>query len=314
VKSPKSPTHFNAAQLEVFHAIVVTGGVTAAARSLRVSQPGVSRQLAQLERALGFALFTRDKKRLVITPEGSVFHDELAISYAGIGRLGRVAEEIRELRRGHLRVAVMPALCFGPVAGAVARFVEAYPGVKLTFEAHNSRRIVDAVVDGLFDIGVTQVVGNYPGLIVEASFRSHCVCVMKKSHRLAGKAAIDIADLPGQSFVALPPDSMAGVELRRRLEEAGLAIVPRVETLTSFAAVAMVAENVGLAIVDPFTAAATAGEVVEVRRFKPAVNFNFRIVRPERRTVSQPAMALLDMLCDALKGDVRVMRERAPAG
>ena len=310
---PSKPTmRLNPAQLDVFHAIVVTGGVTAAARTLRISQPAVSRQLAQLERALGFALFTREKKRLVITPEGAAFHDELAIGYSGIERLGRVAEEIRELRRGHLRIAVMPALCFGPVSRAVAQFAEAYPGIKLTFEAHNSRRIVDAVADGLFDIGVTQLVGSYPGLIVEASYRSHCVCVVKKGHALARKSAIDIADLVDQPFVALPPDSMAGIELRRRLDEANLTIVPRVETLTSFAAVALVAENVGLAIVDPFTAAATARGVVEVRPFKPVVNFNFRLVRPERRTLSQPAATLLGMLREAIGADARVVRERSP--
>ena len=307
-RSPKPSLRFNHAQLDVFHSIVLTGSVTAAARTLGISQPAVSRQLAELERALGFALFTRDKKRLVITPEGSAFHDELSISYAGIERLGRAAEEIRELRRGHLRVAAMPARCFGPVSSAVARFVEAFPDVKVTFEAHNSRRIVDAMVEDLFDIGVTQVAGNYPGLLVEGSYCSHCVCVLQTGHALAAKAVVDIADLAGQPFVALPPESMAGIELRRVVNDAGLVIVPRVETLTSFAAVAMVAERVGLAIVDPFTAATTAGGRIDVRPFKPTVNFNFSVVRPERRTLSQPAAVLLTMLHDALKADPRVTR------
>lgn len=307
-KSPKPSLRFNAAQLDVFHSIVLTGSVTAAARALRVSQPAVSRQLAELERALGFALFTRDKKRLIITPEGAAFHDELAISYAGIERLGRVAEEIRELRRGHLRVAAMPALCFGPVSSAVARFVDAYPGVKVTFEAHNSRRVVDAMIEGLFDIGVTQVAGNYPGLFIDGSYRSHCVCVLQKGHALTSKTTVDVSDLAGQPFVALPPESLAGIELRRLVDSAGLVIVPRVETLTSFAAVAMVAERVGLAVVDPFTAAATGGGRIEVRKFKPTVNFNFSIVRPERRTLSQPATALLAMIHEALKADPRVTR------
>jgi DNA-binding transcriptional LysR family regulator len=310
-KLPKLSLRLNAAQLDVFHSVVLTGSVTSAARMLHISQPAVSRQLAELERALGFALFTRDKKRLVITPEGSAFHDELVISYAGIERLGRVAEEIRELRRGHLRIAAMPALCFGPVSGAVARFIEAFPDVKVTFEAHNSRRIVDAAVEGLFDIGVTQVTENYPGLLIEESYRSRCVCVLQKGHALTAKATIDIADLAGHPVVALPPESSAGIELRRRLDEAGFVIVPRVETLTSFAAIAMVAERVGLAIVDPFTAAATGGDRIEVRAFKPTVNFNFRIVRPERRALSQPAAALLTMLREALKADPRVMRMQA---
>ena len=311
-KSPKPSGRLNAAQLDVFHAIVVAGGVTSASRALHISQPAVSRRLAALERVLGFALFARDKKRLVITPEGSAFHDELSISYVGIERLVRVAEEIRELRRGHLRIAALPALFFGSVPRAVARFVAAYPAVKVTFEAHTSRRIVDAVANDLFDIGVTQVAGSYPGIRIEELYCSHCVCVLPKGHVLAARPAVEIGDLAGQPFVALPPDSMAGIELRRRLEEVGLSVLPRVETLTSFAATALVAEGVGVAIVDPFTAGAIGGDRIDVRPFKPAVNFKFCIVRPERRILSRSAAALLAMLRETLSSDPRAMLERSP--
>ena len=55
-------------QIEVFHAVYVSGSITAAARALHVSQPSVSKTLRHTESGLGFALFRRLKGRLLFTP------------------------------------------------------------------------------------------------------------------------------------------------------------------------------------------------------------------------------------------------------
>ncbi len=60
-------------QVEVFRVVVVAGSVTAAAQMLFVSQPAVSRILADLEDAVGFKLFSRTKRQLVQTAEGRLF-------------------------------------------------------------------------------------------------------------------------------------------------------------------------------------------------------------------------------------------------
>lgn len=97
-----SPLNYR--HLEYFRAVAREGGVTAAAEALHVSQPSISAQLRKLEQSLGFRLFDRSGRSMVLTPEGKVVLD-----YADeIFRLGRELEEtVRGRMEGRpLRLAV----------------------------------------------------------------------------------------------------------------------------------------------------------------------------------------------------------------
>ena len=290
-------------QLDVFGAIVATGSITAAARHLGVSQPGVSRSLADLEREIGFALFVRDKKRLLITPEGLAFSDEVTRSHVGLERLAKAADEIRQLRRGHLRIAAMPALCFGPVPKAIKTFLDQHPSLTMSFEAQPSKRIVESVAGQHIDIGICQVPSGYPGVTIDASFRSDCVCVMPAGHPLSKRQVVGPMDLKDQPLVALPANSMAGIRINQVLQDANVHVVARVETLTSFAACAMVEGGLGVAVLDPFTASSFTHGALQQRPFQPTVNFGFRLVHPAHRVISRAAQALLTHLAAAMRND-----------
>ena len=298
-----APRRLKPHHLEVFSAIVSAGSITGAAKLLNISQPGVSRSLADFEREIGFALFVRDKKRLFITPEGSAFYEELTRSYAGLDRLAKAAQEIRQLRRGQLRILAMPALCFGAVPRAIKTFLDRHNALHVSFEAQNSQRVVESVSSQYVDIGIAQVPASYPGVAVHSSFRSDCVCVMPVGHPLCSRKVVRPADLQDQAFVALPVSSMAGQQIGHLLTEAGINVLGRMETLTSFAACAMVAEGVGIAIVDAFTASAVAHGQIEQRPFRPNVNFGFRLIYPEHRILSNAAHMLLEHLAKSLGSD-----------
>ncbi|GGF77323.1 transcriptional regulator [Azorhizobium oxalatiphilum] len=300
-------TRLNAVQLDIFHAVVATGSVTAASRRLNLSQPAVSRRLADLERSLGFALFLREGKRLIITPEGTAFHDELTVSYVGLERLAKVARDIRELRRGHLRVAAIPAMCFGPVPQAIARFMQEHPQTKITFEVHASARILDGLAAGLFDVGVTQMPAAFSSLTVEYTYYAPCLCVMPVGHPLSAKSAVTLQDLASYPLISLPHDTEVGHALMRRFEAFGQ-VTPRAEALTSMAACALVAAGAGVTLCDPFTASSFGEGRLITRPFQPAIDFSFRVLRPERRVASRPVQALVDTINAHLGADSRVHR------
>jgi DNA-binding transcriptional LysR family regulator len=72
----------------MFFAIVKSGTGSRAAELLGISQPAVSRALAELERSLGFSLFDRLRNRLVLTPEAKLFYRDVDASYRGLARVG----------------------------------------------------------------------------------------------------------------------------------------------------------------------------------------------------------------------------------
>lgn len=86
----------NYRHLHYFRAVAREGGVTAAARTLNVSQPSISAQIRKFEQALGHELFRRQGRSMILTPEGRVVLD-----YADeIFRLGRELEETVAARVG----------------------------------------------------------------------------------------------------------------------------------------------------------------------------------------------------------------------
>ncbi len=170
----------------------------------------------------------------------------------------------------------------------------------VNFEAQNSQRVVESIASQYVDIGIAQVPASYPGVAIHSSFRSDCVCVMPRGHPLCTRKVVRPADLQGQALIALPANSMAGQQLSHILVEAGVSVVARVETLTSFAACAMVAEGLGVAVVDPFTSAAFTHGRLEQRPFRPNVNFGFRLIYPEHRILSIVATTLLEHLAKTL--------------
>ncbi|MBC7800259.1 MAG: LysR family transcriptional regulator, partial [Gemmatimonadaceae bacterium] len=92
-------------QLEAFHAVMIGGSASRAAELLGISQPAVSRAIAELEQGTGFALFDRVRGRLVPTPEGRLFFAEVDVSFTGLDRLRAAAARIRDFGSGAIRIA-----------------------------------------------------------------------------------------------------------------------------------------------------------------------------------------------------------------
>src|SRR5688572_5384546 len=108
----------NYRQIEVFHAVYVSGSITAAAQTLHISQPAVSKILRHTEDGLGFALFRRLKGRLQPTEEARQLFNEVADVYQRLGSLKLTARNLRKADTGRLRLAVLPALGLGVAPSA----------------------------------------------------------------------------------------------------------------------------------------------------------------------------------------------------
>ncbi|MFN3157433.1 LysR family transcriptional regulator, partial [Marivita cryptomonadis] len=96
-------------QLEAFNAVMISGSTVRAAELMGVTQPAVSRLIAELEAAVRFGLFDRVRGRLVPTPEGKLFHREVEASFVGLDRLQNAAASIRDYGTGSIRIASLAA-------------------------------------------------------------------------------------------------------------------------------------------------------------------------------------------------------------
>jgi len=264
--------------LLAFRQTMLAGSVTRAAAALGRTQPAVSRLLKELEEDIGFALFERVRGRLVATPEGRLFFEEVQRSFRGLDRLGNVAAEIRQGRRGTLRIAAMPAAAASFLPGVLSRFAAATPDVAVDLLVQPSVEVVRLVQLQESDLGIIEGSVPAPGLAVLRRHALGCALIAPRGHRLARRAAT-LRDLDGQDFVALSagPSSvgaqLAGLMLREGIE-------PRVKVQTQLAATvsALVLQGLGLGVVDEQTARLHRALGGAVRPLDAPVAMQLRIV------------------------------------
>ncbi|WP_119168140.1 LysR family transcriptional regulator [Algihabitans albus] len=284
----------NLRQLEAFRMAMLHGSITRAAKAMRLSQPAVTKLIAALEQEVGFRLFDRAPGGVIPTPEAIAFHEELERSYLGLQRLAQSAREIRDLRRGHVRIAAMPALATDLVPSIISRFSATYPDIRISLDVHTSPRIADLTAAAAFDFGFAHLPNRRPDLTVVASYEMACVVAMPPGHPLAARKMIRPQDLDGVAMVALSHHTVTARHVDQMFIDADVTPQIRGECQPSFAACALVARGVGISIVDPLTPAMFGEDTLSVRPLDPLIPFHFRLIRPAGLPQSRAAAAVMD--------------------
>lgn len=290
----------NSRQIELFAAVMKAGSVSRAAELLGVTQPGVSRAIAELERTLGFRLFDRVRNRIVPTPEGKLFHAEVEASFRGMDRLRASAARIRDHGAGEVRIGSLSALGSSLVPRAVRRFREMRPDIAVTLMVLPSRDVRDGVVSGAFDLGLAADEIDVSGVLHQPFVSPRALCALPVGHPLCERETITPHDLAGVDFIAYVPEDRARQRLDLILSESGAA-PPHVVVETIYAATvcALVAEGVGVGLVSPYAVAGVDPTRLVLRPFEPAVQSKSLLILPLDRPKSQLVRDFIDCLMAA---------------
>jgi DNA-binding transcriptional LysR family regulator len=285
----------NERQIRAFRLVIRHGSITAAANAMNISQPAVSRLIAELERSAGFPLLLRRGGHARPTMEALEFVQEVEHMFYSLERLGQVAREIRDLRRAKLTLATMPMISFGILPRAISAFLASHRGINITHDVHTSARIVDLAASRQIDLGIGQTNVERRDIDILASYRTHCVCALRPDHDLASRRALTPRDLEGQPLVALAHHTVTARYIAQSFAEANIQPDIAIESQPSYAACSLAAEGVGIAIVDPITAKKFMPRLVAVP-FEPRIPFDFHVFKPIEVPLSRPASAFCDVL------------------
>ena len=200
----------NVRQIEAFRAVMTAGTTKGAAEMLRVSQPAVSRLIAQLERGLRFDLFDRSKGRLTPTPEAQLLFEEVERTFRSLDKIAERAADIREGKAGSLKMAVLPALAFGFLPRVVRAFADRNPGTAVSIHIPTSERIAEWAASQQIDFGIAVDAAPRTGIEIEEFCRDAYRLAVPVGHRLAARAMVgtrgsrrrELPVLHGQQFGA----------------------------------------------------------------------------------------------------------------
>ncbi|AYZ64677.1 LysR family transcriptional regulator [Burkholderia ubonensis] len=240
-----------------------------AAERLHIAQPPLTRQISLLETELGFQLFARTSRKVMLTPAGLQF---LPYARSVVEFHLRATEFARRLAEGMpvpVTFGYSPSICLEDRFTASIRAVgEEFPGVKWTFVELPSKALNEAVANGRIDVAVSRIrpPQDARGIVLENRISERLVVALPENDALCKRASVSPDSLQDKHIILSAAGAASGLNaqlhtlfdcwnVRARLG-------PTAPHLASV--LALVAANLGIALV-PESAAASPRLGVQYR-------------------------------------------------
>jgi DNA-binding transcriptional LysR family regulator len=237
--------------LEFFRVTGRLQHVTRAAEKLGMSQPALSRALAQLERTLGVPVFERAGRSIRLTRHGETFLRHIERAHAEIEEARLELADLAESHQGTLALGFLRTLGADYAPNLVQRFSSRFPGVRFTFIQNNSDMLTECLLKGEADLVLTAVPTVHPKLSWSQTAYQNLVLIVPQDHPLARQRSASLRDVANEKFVSFKP-----AHAMRRLtddlcREAGFTPQFSFEGDDSSSVPGFVAAGFGVAVVPP---------------------------------------------------------------
>jgi LysR family cys regulon transcriptional activator len=269
----------NLQQLRYLCAIVDHGlNVSDAAEALHTSQPGISKQVRQLEDELGVRVFVRQGKRLAsLTPAGEAVIATARRALRELGNLKRVGAEFRSEDQGTLAIATTHLQARYVLPPVLLDFAARYPKVKLELHQGNPTQVAEHTARGDADVGIaTEALATYPDLVTLPCYQWNRCVLVPRGHPLARAQPLTLAALARHPIVTYDFSFTGRSQINAAFDAAGL--VPNVvlTALDSDVIKTYVEMGLGVGIIakmawDPARDAATFEQLDAAHLFAPSI-------------------------------------------
>lgn len=214
------------AQLRYFVAIADAGfNITLAADHVHATQPGLSKQLKQLEDELGFLLFVRKGRSLEgLTPAGSQVLHHARKLLAEAANIRALAANQRRDGQGDLSIATTHTQARFVLPPVISHVHQAYPQLSIHLQPSADADVLQQLARGEADLALISTAGAAPadGIAVPM-FRWRRIVLVPRAHPLAARAAVPtLADLAAYPLISYESSLRPDSSLRRAFVGAGL--------------------------------------------------------------------------------------------
>lgn len=190
--------------LKVLITVVEEGTTMRASRVLGMTQPGVSKHIARLERDVGGELFRRDGKYLRLNEFGEFFFERAKRIVNDVEELSNVSRGSQD-RFGSLRLGLTDAATLIVTPPTLATFRSRYPGVHITLDVDSSAHIEEKVLRGDYDMGfITADVQPHKEFECELLYEDVIDPIVAVNHPLARRRSVTLEELAEHTLIMSP--------------------------------------------------------------------------------------------------------------
>lgn len=235
-------------QLQYIVAVADLGRFGDAARRLNVSQPSLSAQIADVEIALGGALFERGRHGAILTPLGDdiVHHARLILTH--VENLKTVAQTAKGALAGRLKLGVLPSI--GPylLPSATKRLHAQFPDLRLSVREEKTIELDDHLERGLFDTIISTAADHRAGKAILLFEEDLWICVAPDDPLAASPEPVKLDQLQGRPWLTLGPGHRFSQLISELAREAGAYVSSEYEGTSLDATRQMALMGAGIAV------------------------------------------------------------------
>jgi len=239
-----------------------------AAERLHITQPALSRQIRDLERALGVTLLDRTSRRVSLSQAGQAVLAQARRALTESDRAIRLARLAAQGDRGEVSISVLPAVAVTLLPAIVRSYRDAYPAIEVTISESFDTEQLTALAAGRIDVGFLRAAAAPPGIRLETLLTEPVMAALPADHRLARRDRIALSELADEPFVFFPRHRsvLAYDEFIASCRAAGFS-PDIVQEASGISALGLVAAGLGVTVVASSYQALSLSGV----RFVPAV-------------------------------------------
>lgn len=236
-------------QLRYFTVLAETRNFHRAAERLNISQPPLSVAIRKLEEGLGTPLFERGPRGVRLTPAGEA---ALAPARETLVQAELVAEAVRlgaKGETGRLAIGFVGSAVSELLPRLILAYRARYPKVELVLEEMTSVGILDALQQRQLDIGLVRLPAmKRTDAMIQVIEHDRMVAAIPRSHPLARRKSLALAELAQQPFVVHGPVSVLHTVIMLACQQAGFVPMVTQEVTQVQAVLSLVQSGLGVAL------------------------------------------------------------------
>jgi DNA-binding transcriptional LysR family regulator len=220
---------FHQPSLIYFNAVATHLSIREAARRLNVASSAVTRQVAQLEDALGIALFLREKQRMRLSPAGEILFRHSRRLAAPMEAAVSEIEMLRGLKSGSVRIGVAESIGLSFMPLLISEFGQRYPRLNLDVSVISSGEVINRLLDERIDLGIGFIAK--PPREINTAYRRDVPIgvIMTPDHPLAARDTITVRDCLHHPLAVAKPEISIREVIEPFLRKAAAVLPPMVE-------------------------------------------------------------------------------------
>lgn len=221
-----------------------------AAEKLHISQPPLTKQIQDLEAELGFDLFKRTKRSVVLTLAGQTFLNEVDRILQQLDRAIDIGSKTSRGELGQISIGFVGSATYNVLPVMLQQFRDRYPDVHIELHELTTDRQLIWLREGRIDVGLIRPPMIERDFNSQVIFQESVVVALPTCHHLAMTASIDLTALATEPFILFPRELAPGLydPIIAICQAAGFSPLVVQECIQMQTIVSLVSANMGVSI------------------------------------------------------------------